>query len=238
MISTGQTNNSEATLGIDPCIGIVDDDTVVPLRRALEYSHQGLPQQLRAAREHIEHLARVNATLNEQIDELKAQIAQVSQRAHYDELTGLPNRSLLLDRLNQAVAHALRERAQVGLVFIDLVGFKSVNDRYGHTVGDQLLQEVALRLFGCVRAVDTACRYGGDEFVIVLPELGNAGDLANVVQKIRACFATPFDVENTAIEVGASIGTALFPTDGQDINALLKKADMAMYRAKILDRRT
>jgi diguanylate cyclase len=212
------------------------DNTVVPLRP--DIFGQALHDPLQATLAQIENLTRINAHLNEQIDALKAQIQQVSHRAYHDELTGLPNRSLLLDRLNQAIAHAQRERTQVGLLFIDLVEFKSVNDRYGHSVGDKLLQEVALRLFDCIRAVDTACRYGGDEFVVMLPELDNAASAATVIQKIRACLSVPFDLDGISIAIGASVGIALFPDDGCDANALLRKADMAMYRTKLKDRRT
>jgi diguanylate cyclase len=240
MNNSVSSNGTEHWLGAENDWSNTRDTTVVPLRRGVfEEGVYTQPSQdpLQAAAAQIEHLARINASLNAQIDELKAQIQQASYRAYHDALTGLPNRNLLFDRLNQAIAHAMRERAQVGLLFIDLVAFKSVNDSYGHAVGDRLLQEVALRLFDCIRAVDTACRYGGDEFVIVLPELDNARSVATVIQKIRTCLSAPFELDGTAIAIGASVGMALFPGDGGDANALLRKADMAMYRAKLKDHR-
>lgn len=153
--------------------------------------------------------------------------------AHHDELTGLPNRSLLLDRFNQAVAQGARQGKQVALLFVDLDGFKSVNDRFGHTAGDRLLQQVAKRLTACIRACDTVCRFGGDEFVIMLPEVGSMDDAATVAEKIRAQVSAPYVVSDSTLMVTASIGTAVYPVDGWEYGDLIEQSDMDMYRAKV-----
>jgi len=164
---------------------------------------------------------------------LAQRVAQARHFAYHDELTGLPNRSLLLDRLRQAVAQASRQHKQVALLFLDLDGFKGVNDRFGHAAGDTLLQQVAERLAACIRGGDTACRYGGDEFVIMLPEIDGAESAAAVAQKIHGHLAAPYVVDGQAITVTASIGAAVYPADGKDCSELIKQADIAMYLAKV-----
>src|SRR5262249_14385028 len=128
--------------------------------------------------------------------------------------------------------HARRNLLTLGLLFIDLDHFKVINDRLGHVVGDQLLQAVAARLSGCVRASDTVARVGGDEFTLLLPEIGRAQDLGTVCSKILDCLRIPFRIGPHEISVTASIGGALYPSDGEDADALIKSADTAMYRAK------
>jgi diguanylate cyclase (GGDEF)-like protein len=152
--------------------------------------------------------------------------------AYHDKLTGLPTRSLLLDRLNQAVAQGARQGRQVALLFLDLDGFKRVNDERGHRAGDVLLQQVAGRLSACLRAGDTACRYGGDEFVIMLPEVDGQESAATVAEKIRSQLSVPYPVDGGTITVTASIGTAVYPVDGEDCGALIEQSDIRMYRAK------
>jgi diguanylate cyclase (GGDEF)-like protein len=120
----------------------------------------------------------------------------------------------------------------VGLLLLDLDGFKIVNDRLGHATGDKLLQRVAERLLFCIRGADTACRYGGDEFVILLPEVDGEKSAAEVAQKLRAHLAKPYVVDDHSIAVTASIGTAVYPCDGSSQNDLIRRADIAMYLAK------
>jgi diguanylate cyclase (GGDEF)-like protein len=139
---------------------------------------------------------------------------------------------LLLDRFNQAVAQGARQGRQVALLFLDLDGFKNVNDRFGHAAGDKLLQQVAGRLAACIRAGDTACRYGGDEFVIMLPEVAGEVSAATVAEKIRLHLTAPYVVDGGTIAVPASIGTAVYPVDGHDYGDLLQQSDIGMYRAK------
>ena len=191
-------------------------------------------QQLRFAEERIETLVRRESRLKQRFLRLAQKAAEVRHVAYHDELTGLPNRSLLLDRFNQAVAQGARQGKDVALLFVDLDGFKRVNDRLGHAMGDKLLQQVGRRLSACIRACDTACRYGGDEFVIMLPEVGGHDGAARVAEKIRSRLAAPYAVEGSTIAVPASIGTAVYPVDGHDYGDLIKLSDIDMYRAKTL----
>jgi diguanylate cyclase (GGDEF)-like protein/PAS domain S-box-containing protein len=152
--------------------------------------------------------------------------------ATYDQLTGLPNRGLLVERIGQAVRLARRRRTRVGVLFVDLDHFKPVNDVLGHPFGDQVLVEVGKRLRGCVRESDTVARHGGDEFVVVLDDLGAAEDAARPAQEIVDAVNACIELGDHRIHVGASVGVAVFPDDGVDATALLAHADLAMYRAK------
>ena len=152
--------------------------------------------------------------------------------ANYDALTNLPNRSLLLDRIDQALTRAPRRHQLVAILFCDLDGFKLINDTYGHNMGDHMLKIAAQRLATCIRAEDTVARHGGDEFVIILNELTNQHDACQVAQKIINVFAKPFEIRNHQFYIGVSIGITLFPNDGEDAETLLKNADVAMYRVK------
>ena len=152
--------------------------------------------------------------------------------AHHDELTGLPNRSLLADRLQQTLAQAERQNRQAALLMLDLDGFKAVNDNYGHRIGDQLLQRVAQRLLASTRKADTTARYGGDEFVVLLRDVDGKKSAKAVARKIHARLADPFDVGGHSIVVAASIGIAVFPLDATAPDDLMARADSAMYRQK------
>ena len=198
------------------------------LKRALATSQQ----QLKVAQRQIETLVESHAYLRQKLIRLAKKYAQALHFAYHDELTGLPNRSLLLDRLQQAMAQSDRQHKQVALLFIDLDRFKSVNDTLGHEVGDKLLQHVAKRLTACIRYGDTACRYGGDEFVIMLPEIDGQESVSTVTEKIRAHLAVSYVLDDVVIEVTASIGTAVYRNDGQDCGDLIRQADIAMYLAK------
>ena len=189
-------------------------------------------QELSAAQQQITWLGESNVRLRQQIVSLAHLEDQARHDAYHDELTCLPNRRLLLDRLNQALGQAVRQRKQVVLLLLDLDGFKAVNDRLGHAGGDKLLREVAERLVACIRGADTACRYGGDEFVVMLPEIDGAEHCANVVNKIRSLLAPPYVIDRVEITLTMSIGTAVFPVDAKSRSELLKHADMQMYRAK------
>ncbi len=153
--------------------------------------------------------------------------------ATHDALTALPNRTMFDDRFTHALAQAQRYNRQLALLFIDLDGFKVVNDRYGHGVGDVLLKEIAGRLRSRLREGDVIGRIGGDEFVVLVEELGAAGELAGVASKIIEVVALPVVVQGQECKVTASIGISIFPGDGRDAQSLLKNADTAMYRAKV-----
>ena len=161
---------------------------------------------------------------------------RLAYMAEFDALTGLPNRHLLQDRLNQSVAQAQRRQWQGAVLFIDLDRFKLINDTLGHHVGDRLIAEVGQRLKQCVRGGDTVGRVSGDEFGVVLADLAQPDHAALVAQKILDDLARPFDLGGNEAYVTASIGISVFPADGADAETLLKNADMAMYRAKELTR--
>ncbi len=165
-----------------------------------------------------------------------AREAQLVFRAHHDDLTGLPNRALLSERLQQELAHARRNGAQLALLFLDLDRFKGVNDALGHAGGDQLLRVVADRLSACVRECDTVARLGGDEFVVLLTGLQNPPQAAKLAGQILTLLSHPFQISGTECFIGTSIGLAMYPADGTTAEALLKHADIAMYRAKAAGR--
>ena len=151
--------------------------------------------------------------------------------AHFDALTGLPNRTLLRDRSNLALSLAHRRHEPLALMFLDLDGFKNVNDSLGHNIGDELLKQFAARLKSIVREQDTISRQGGDEFVLVLPNTDTSGATI-IAEKLLAIAAKPYHIEPHELNLTASIGIAMFPTDGIDFDTLSCSADTAMYRTK------
>jgi diguanylate cyclase (GGDEF)-like protein/PAS domain S-box-containing protein len=162
----------------------------------------------------------------------KAVENRLRHRAQRDSLTGLPNRVLLIDRLNQALNQARRTRKMVAVLFLDLDGFKPINDTLGHKAGDLVLQEVGFRLRSRVRQIDTVGRYGGDEFVIVLQDLDDLKEVAGIAANLSGLMKQPFEVDGNICQIGASIGISVFPADGEKADVLLKEADEAMYFAK------
>lgn len=177
--------------------------------------------------------------LNAQLLELNTQRQYLHKVAHHDALTGLPNRILLEDRIEQAMISARRDKAEIAVMLVDLDGFKPVNDQYGHDIGDKLLQECATRMLTCIRETDTVARYGGDEFMIIISarELQLRGMSARhisrqVADKIRNALNQTFKIEHIQLNISCSIGIALYPHDGDEKNTLIKNADIAMYHAK------
>ena len=166
------------------------------------------------------------------ITERKSLQDNLQHMAHYDELTKLPNRALFFDRLERALADARRHGSDFALLFVDLDGFKAVNDAHGHQAGDQLLQEVARRMEQCVRASDSVARMGGDEFAVIVGDVAQNEDASGVAQKIIDSLSAPLLLDGVDCHVGASIGISLYPQDGESSESLLSKADSAMYGAK------
>ena len=159
-------------------------------------------------------------------------VLEMSHLAQHDILTDLPNRLLLKDRLTQAISLARRNHHHLAVLFLDLDGFKHINDSLGHAIGDKLLQSVAARLSACVRKSDTVSRQGGDEFVILLPEVTHAGDAAVSAEKIVNELKKPYSINGHSLRVTASIGLSTYPDNGEDAETLIKNADTAMYHAK------
>jgi len=168
----------------------------------------------------------------EDVTEQRADAARIAFLAHHDQLTGLPNRLLLADRVKIALAQTQRSKLQCAVMFLDLDRFKTINDTLGHAVGDELLIEVARRLRSQVRDSDTVARLGGDEFVVVLPGIKARDDVERVAEKIRASLAAPYTLGSHNVNTTPSIGVALFPDHGDNADALFKCADEAMYDVK------
>jgi len=185
-----------------------------------------------ATQQQIKLLAASNACLRRNLIRFSHGLKQVGQLAYHDELTGLPNRYLLLDRLQQAMQQAARQNKQVLVLLIDLDRFKSINDELGYPAGDNLLQQVASRLTARIRGADTACRYGGDEFVIMMPEIEGQESAAAAAEKIREQLAAPYMVEGQSIQLTASVGAALYRGDTQTSENLIRQAELDLYQAK------
>ena len=187
-------------------------------------------ESLQASRDALER------AVAERTAELQAANERAQHLADHDALTGLPNRRLLEDRLTQALALSYRNRKLTAVMFVDLDRFKTINDSLGHAVGDVLLKEVAQRLVRQLRVGDTICRIGGDEFVVVLPELKRSEDAAHVAQKVIEQLSQPVVIEDRDLTVTPSIGIAVYPDDGRDAETLIRNADAAMYHAKEMGR--
>ena len=152
--------------------------------------------------------------------------------AHYDSLCDLPNRMLFFDRLRQSLSRSKRNQKLVAVMFLDLDGFKAVNDRFGHSAGDILLQQVSVRISSILRESDTLARIGGDEFTLIINDINNIESISNIAIKILSVIQEPFSYENTEFTMSASIGISLFPSNSENINMLVRHADIAMYKAK------
>ncbi len=202
---------------------------------ALLRAHDELEQRVV---ERTAELATANTQLQEEVFERMQAEQRIWHIAHHDSLTGLPNRALLHDRLEQALTQAQRNQQRVAVMFLDLDRFKSINDTLGHAVGDELLKQVAQRLTSVVRAVDTVSRLGGDEFVIVLHELTSPDDAVQVAEKILNALSSTVQIEGHELRATPSIGISVFPDDGNEVFVLMKNADTAMYHAKAMGRNT
>ena len=189
-------------------------------------------RRLGAALRQIDALLIQDSLMKQEVVLLEEVAWKAREFAYHDELTGLPNRRLLRDHFEQAVARGARRHNRVAVLLLDLDGFKRINDALGHAGGDGLLQQIAMRLVRCIRTSDTACRLGGDEFLILLPELEDAECAVAAAEKIRAHLAMPFLIDGSVIKITTSIGIAIFPVDGEEYSELIRRADHAMYRDK------
>ena len=170
--------------------------------------------------------------VNRNITERKNETARLNHLAHYDQLTKVPNRYLLLDRLSHLITQSERNDYKFALLFIDIDKFKLINDTKGHIFGDQVLKEVALRLQGSIRNSDTLARFGGDEFIILLENISNKSDASTLAETLITTLKTEFIVEDEKVDLSCSIGVAIFPDDGNTTDSLITTADKAMYQTK------
>lgn len=166
------------------------------------------------------------------VNEAHKMAQKMTHQAQHDFLTGLPNRLLLHDRIGQAILHAERFKNQFALMFLDLDNFKHINDTFGHAVGDKLLQQVTARLKDCVRASDTLCRHGGDEFIVLLPNIDGRDGVERTAAKVLSLVTEPYEIDAQHLNTSFSIGISIYPDHGNDITALTNRADAAMYQAK------
>ena len=206
-------------------------------RQTQEALRQAHAELKRVVSERTHALVNTTKDLDKEIQERKYDREHIYWLAHYDPLTGLPNRSLLAERSQQAIAQAQCSNTPLAVLFLDLDHFKHINDSLGHKVGDSLLTHIAKRLSQTVREYDTVARLGGDEFVLLLPR-ANAAGAQRVAGKVAQAFNAPFQVGPHELTLGCSVGVALYPQDGRDFDALVQSADMAMYGAKRQGRNT
>jgi diguanylate cyclase (GGDEF)-like protein len=183
-------------------------------------------------RRELEALRRMNAYLLSQVAALKEREEQVVRLAERDGLTGLYNRRRMLELTDSVIAEAAQRGLCVGLLFIDMNGFKAINDEYGHAAGDTILTAAAARIAARVRNGDYVCRYGGDEFVVILPNVPDAAAVTRVADMIRERVALPYRLQGQEQHLTAAIGESLYPRDGKNAQELLEQADQAMYRLK------
>jgi diguanylate cyclase (GGDEF)-like protein len=173
-----------------------------------------------------------NSRLRKEIKARKAAERHIRHIATHDELTGLPNRNLMQDRLEQSLRQSERTQKPFSVLFLDLDGFKQINDDFGHNYGDELLVQASQRMKTLLRRSDTVCRHGGDEFVVILPTAVAVGSALAVARKLVVQLAKPYKVKKQQLEVSVSIGVAMYPAHGTDVQKLLRSADKAMYAAK------
>lgn len=225
--------------GANPAAGVVWMlEDVTDRRRGEEALRDAHAVLERRVEERTEALQTAVSQLQQEVAERMRAERNIWEIAHHDSLTGLPNRTLLQDRLEQTLANAQRNQHQAAVMFLDLDRFKHINDTLGHGIGDELLKSVAQRLAGVVRAVDTVSRIGGDEFVILLSEISSARDAVLVAEKILAVLAPVIGIEGHELRATPSIGISIYPDDANEAVLLMKNADAAMYHAKAAGRNT
>ncbi|MEW6444712.1 MAG: EAL domain-containing protein [Pseudomonadota bacterium] len=185
-----------------------------------------------------DELGELTTAFNDMASTLASQQSMLMHLAHHDPLTGQPNRLLFIERVEQAIRRAEKDRQKLALVFLDLDHFKTINDSLGHELGDRLLQAVALRLHEHLRGSDTLARMGGDEFTLLVEDVGEPHDVAHAAQRLLESFSTPFELEGNSLFITASAGIALYPRDGETAKILMQRADTALYKSKSEGRNT
>ena len=205
---------------------------VVHRRRAQEDLENHKRSLEMTVEERTRDLVNINTDLEKVIEKKVIAEENLEYLAYHDELTGLPNRNLLVDRISQSIKTSAREKQKMAILFIDLDRFKNINDSLGHGIGDILLQKVSSRLYNVLRDRDTISRNGSDEFVVVLERLKDTNEAISVAKKLISCLSESFEIDSHNIHLGSSIGISVYPTDGDSPLVLLRNADTAMYRAK------
>lgn len=228
VLRTTSQEMNELALQIDNARGLLAE-LRTELQDARAQMEPGISQQLVEANAHL-----VVTALQSQADaeQVTQELTALSRAAELDALTQLPNRALLNDRFVRAIAHAKRHQNRLGLLFIDLDKFKTINDTLGHAVGDTVLKQTARLMEASIRDVDTVSRYGGDEFVILLTDIADVSAANLVSEKVAAAIATPMQLSTGQLVVSASIGVCVYPDDGLELEDLMIHADAAMYMAK------
>jgi len=213
---------------------LIDDlNMEIGARERVQFELENNKRKLEVkVQERTRELVNINENLERVIDKKEEAEQTLQYLAYNDELTGLPNRNTLVDRIGQSIKKSSRDNHKIAILFLDLDRFKNVNDSLGHAVGDALLQEVATRLYSTLRNDDTISRNGGDEFVVVLDELNDTNEVIHVAKKIISCLTETFVIESHKIHLGVSVGISVYPLDGEIPMVLVRNADTAMYRAK------
>ncbi len=232
-VGVNKSHKQEIQLKINNRKLINDLNREIDAREKVQHELEKNKRQLeRKVQERTRDLVDINDSLERVIDKKEKAEQTLQYLAYNDELTGLPNRNTLVDRIGQSIKKSSRDNHQMAILFLDLDRFKNVNDSLGHAVGDELLQEVATRLFSTLRNNDTISRNGGDEFVVVLEELKDTDEVIHVAKKIISCLTETFIIQSHKIHLGVSVGISIYPNDGEIPLELLRNSDTAMYRAK------
>ncbi len=232
--ATGGSRTVSFPIGTDPRVtDAATDEGLIGGHRSDEYliRERGAEQGRGAAGE-LARLRATNERLVRELEVLRQREARAQQLAERDGLTGLYNRRRMRELLESAIEQAASQEQCVGVLFIDLNGFKAINDEYGHAAGDKILTTVATRIAARVRNTDIVCRYGGDEFVVLLPSVPDAGAVTEVADAIRERVSLPCRIQGDEQHLTASIGQSMYPHDGRTAEQILHGADLAMYRLK------
>lgn len=212
---------------------IKDLNEEIHIREQVQFELEENKRQLeRKVEERTKDLREINTNLEKVIEKKEKAEGSLQYLAYHDELTGLPNRNLLIDRINHSIETAYRNKQQLGILFIDLDRFKTINDTLGHHIGDKLIKQVAERLSITLRKEDTISRNGGDEFVVVIQRMINSDEVIGIAHKIIETLTEIFDIDSHKVHIGASIGVSLYPNDGESAIELIRNADTAMFTAK------
>lgn len=232
-ISVNRRYKKEIQLTHSNKLLIGDLNNEIETRESIQFQLERNKEELEnKVEERTQELVNINLNLEKVIEKKEEAETSLQYLAYHDKLTGLPNKNLLVDRINQSIKISSRDGQKMAILFLDLDRFKTINDSLGHIIGDKLLQEVATRLHDTLRKHDTVSRNGGDEFVVVLEKLKNHNEAIYIAKKVIDSLTSSFDILAHKIHIGASVGISVYPTDGETPLILLRNADTAMYKAK------